>query len=84
MSDEAIVKLSAPAFELMKQYEKENALYLDILMNPDISVEEKQIMKEMIQSNRKYKLIEEGMWMTFTLGCLFICRNPKAVRSIAK
>lgn len=64
MSEETIVQLSAQAFELTKQYEKENKLYLDILTDQTISPEEKQIMKELIQSNRKYKLIEDGICFT--------------------
>ena len=76
MSEETIVQLSAPVFELMKQYEKENKLYLDILTDQTISPEEKQIMKELIQSNRKYKLIEEGMWMGFVLLGALILKSP--------
>lgn len=84
MSEETIVQLSAPAFELMKQYEKENKLYLDILTDQTISPEEKQIMKELIQSNRKYKLIEEGMWMGFVLLGALILKSPSTAMHTIK
>ena len=75
MSEETLIQLSTPVFDLMNQYEKENVAYSNVMMSQVSTDEDRRMAYELILQNKKYKLIEEAMWMGFIIAGVIIFKK---------